>query len=286
MDDPARVEARLDNIRAVEPILSALRTVSQGSMQAARKRLRAVERYSEELLALRGWLPGGAEPAIDVSPDAPVLILALGSDRGLCGRFNHEVADRVQALHTTRDMEGVQGRVWSLGLRLTARLEGLGLPPDQQERFARRALPAFERADRLAASLQKKIDDGSLRAVYLVHNQPHRAGLARSVDLRWLPLQLARGAAGEERWPPPIIETDPQDLLRRIRAQAAAIQLYAAMLASSAAEHAARYHLLEDAGQNTERLLADLQVAVQQARQQAITAEMQELAAGAGLMKT
>ncbi|MBN2555456.1 MAG: F0F1 ATP synthase subunit gamma [Anaerolineales bacterium] len=283
MDDPGRVEARLDNIRAVDPILSALRTVSQGSMHAARKRLYAVERYSKELLALRGWLPSGSAPIAAAAPDAPVLILALGSDRGLCGRFNHDVAARVQGLQTVWEEDGTQVAVWSLGLRLAVRLEETGQPPEKQGRFAHRALPAFESATGLAASLQQEIESGGLRSVHLVHNQPLRAGLVRTTDRHWLPLQLAETEVGETSWPPPILETDPQNLLRQIRMQAAANQLYAAMLASSAAEHAARYHLLEDAGQNTERLMAELQIAVQQARQQAITAEMQELAAGASL---
>ena len=283
MDDPGRVEARLDNIRAVDPILSALRTVSQGSMQAARKRLYAVERYSKELLALRGWLPAGSMPSAAAAPDAPVLILALGSDRGLCGRFNHDVAARVQELQMVWEEDGTQVVVWSLGLRLAARLEETGQPPEQQERFARRSLPAFESATRLSASLQQEIESGGLRTVHLVHNQPLRAGLVRTTDRQWLPLKLAQSEVREANWPPPILETDPQNLLRQIRMQAAANQLYAAMLASSAAEHAARYHLLEDAGQNTERLMAELQITVQQARQHAITAEMQELAAGASL---
>ena len=283
MDDPGRVESRLDNIRAVDPILSALRTVSQGTMQAARKRLYAVERYSTELLALRGWLPAGSVPSAAAAPDAPVLILALGSDRGLCGRFNHDVAARVQGLQTMWEEDGTQVVVWSLGLRLAARLEETGQPPDQRERFAHRTLPAFESATRLSASLQQEIESGGLRTVHLVHNQPLRAGLVRTTDRQWLPLKLAQSEVGEANWPPPILETDPQNLLRQIRQQAAANQLYAAMLASSAAEHAARYHLLEDAGQNTERLMAELQITVQQARQHAITAEMQELAAGASL---
>ena len=57
MKDPKRAEKRLDNIQAVEPVLSALRTVSQGSMQSARKRSKAVERYRNELLILTTWLP-------------------------------------------------------------------------------------------------------------------------------------------------------------------------------------------------------------------------------------
>ena len=45
MQDLERAETRLDNIRTVEPILSALRTISLGSWQAALKRKDSVRRY-------------------------------------------------------------------------------------------------------------------------------------------------------------------------------------------------------------------------------------------------
>ena len=56
------------------------------------------------------------------------------------------------------------------------------------------------------------------------------------------------------------------------------------MLDSTAAEHSARYQLMEGATQNSNRLIDELTLALQAARQQAITVEMQELAAGAGLI--
>jgi F0F1-type ATP synthase gamma subunit len=57
------------------------------------------------------------------------------------------------------------------------------------------------------------------------------------------------------------------------------------LLESVAAEHAARYQLMEAAIRNAERLIEELTIAVQTARRHAITREMQELAAGAGLIE-
>jgi len=290
MNDPTRAESRLDNIRAVEPILSALRTVSQGSMQSARKRGAAVERYGRELLALTAWLPQDVKPsqAAAHSAEPRTLVVALGSDRGLCGRFNIDVADRLKAERIALEETGVSSEVWSLGMRLNARLSRMGIEPAASTRFARRALPAFSTADDLAQRILRKRHSGEMREVVLLLNRERRAGHYHTVREQLLPAEETLGVsdmADEEPWPPPIIETDPAGLLDRILAQATAIRLFGAMLASSAAEHAARYHLLEDASQNTERLTEELELAVQLARQQAITTEMQELAAGSGLMR-
>ncbi|MCK4451452.1 MAG: F0F1 ATP synthase subunit gamma, partial [Anaerolineae bacterium] len=87
-----------------------------------------------------------------------------------------------------------------------------------------------------------------------------------------------------EPWPPPIIETDPLSLYARVVEQLTAASLYRLLLESAAAEHVARFQLLEGATQSAERLIAELTLVVQTARQQAITREMQELAVGAGLI--
>jgi F-type H+-transporting ATPase subunit gamma len=56
------------------------------------------------------------------------------------------------------------------------------------------------------------------------------------------------------------------------------------LIDSATAEHSARYQIMENATQNAQRLIEELTLAVQNARKQAITQEMQELAAGAGLI--
>jgi F-type H+-transporting ATPase subunit gamma len=81
-----------------------------------------------------------------------------------------------------------------------------------------------------------------------------------------------------------IIETDPLALYTRVVEQWASVQLYTLLLDSAAAEHAARYQLMEGAAQNAERLIEELTAELQAARRRAITQEMQELAAGAGLL--
>jgi F-type H+-transporting ATPase subunit gamma len=88
----------------------------------------------------------------------------------------------------------------------------------------------------------------------------------------------------EERGIPVIVETDPLSLYARVIKQLTATRLYELLLESATAEHATRYELMGAATQNTDRLIAELTQAIQTARQQAITQEMQELAAGAGMI--
>jgi F-type H+-transporting ATPase subunit gamma len=91
---------------------------------------------------------------------------------------------------------------------------------------------------------------------------------------------VGRGGA----WPPPIIDTDPLSLYTTVIEQSVAVELYRVLLASSAAEHSMRFQLMESATQNADRLIEELTLIIRTARRQEITQEMQELAAGAGLL--
>jgi F-type H+-transporting ATPase subunit gamma len=63
-----------------------------------------------------------------------------------------------------------------------------------------------------------------------------------------------------------------------------AARFHEVLIVSAAAEHSTRYQLMDGAAQNAERIIDELTLAIHAARQQAITREMQELAAGAGLI--
>lgn len=290
MSDPARAERRLENIQAVEPILSALRTVSQGSMQAARKRLTAVKKYEKELLEISNWIPDEAAlfQAEQKTGMDRALFLALGSDRGLCARFNRDTAERLGRERKQFQKAGKEVEVWSLGLRLTTGLEQIGIRPDFEERFARRAVPEFEQADRLAERMRESFRKGRCQEVLVFYNRESKPGQYQRIIERLLPREIDRNSEKDQKeiWPPPIVETPPESLLEQLVNQLVVINLYVLMMASSAAEHNVRFHLLEDAAQNTERLTEELQMEVQRARQEAITTEMVELAAAAGLIKS
>lgn len=281
-----RAEERLENIQSVEPILSALRTVSQASMQTARRKLTGAARYGRSLLELASWLPGERPDRREEEDRERTLLIALGSDRGLCGTFNSDLAEALAGQMEQIEDEGRGAEVWVLGLRLRTTLAQEEIRVDHGERFAEGSVPDFQRAYRLAEKIQAGVSGGHFDRVLMILNQRLRADRMRSVVEQLLPVKLADREGEAERWPPPILETDPEGLRARIRRQAVEVNLYRFLLASSAAEHTARYHLLEDASQSMDRLSEELEMEVQLARQQAITTEMMDLIAAAGLIKS
>jgi F-type H+-transporting ATPase subunit gamma len=127
---------------------------------------------------------------------------------------------------------------------------------------------------------------GEIEAVDVLYNTYQGAGAYTPEVKRVIPPDLPPGTQGdtEELWPPPIIDTNPARLREQVGQQWTTVTLYRLLIDSATAEHSARYQIMENATQNTQRLIEELTLAVQNARKQAITQEMQELAAGAGLI--
>jgi F-type H+-transporting ATPase subunit gamma len=145
-------------------------------------------------------------------------------------------------------------------------------------------LPSSDLAHELTQAWLVRYEQKELDAVDVIYNAYRRAGVYEPTSFHLLPPELSSVTAKSEPWPPPYIDTDPVALYTRLALLWMTTELYRILLDSAAAEHSARFQLMEGATQNSARLINELTLALQSARQQAITSEMQELAAGAGLL--
>lgn len=323
MEDLERVQARLENIRTVEPILSALRTISLGSWQAAQKQQASVQRYTQRLLkvlpSLLPYLPTGRSPLSrvlsylaasiprlpDDFPDAAqgmssvtkILTLVLGSERGLCGRFNAALVEYTQeylqelTLRAAQAQESNQVELTALGTRAARFLERAGLTLAWSSQLPSTSLPSAQMAFDLTRRWLARYEARELDAVDLIYNAYRGAGQYETQTVRLIPPPLPdisamafNAGSLSTPWPPTIVETDPLGLYNRIVEQWTAISLYGHLLESTASEHSTRHQLMESATQNAEQLIEELNLVIQTNRRQSITREMQELAAGAGLI--
>ena len=122
-EDLERVQSRLGNISAVEPILGALRTISLGSWQGALKRLKQVDEHNQHFYKMLQYLlplistqkRGVPKP---VAKESKAVIMAVGSERGLCGGFNNAIAEYLEDYTHRQGDTGIQAEVWVLGSRL------------------------------------------------------------------------------------------------------------------------------------------------------------------------
>jgi F-type H+-transporting ATPase subunit gamma len=296
MMDLERARSRLDNIRSVQPILGALHSISLGSWQAALNQSGRVRRYAEQLIdvlpPLLPHLPTGRSANRFASSSLAAddggthgVALVVGSERGLCGRFNAAAVERAEAFVTDQVEAGASVELAGLGTRVCRLLQRRGRELAWSGSLSITALPSFDLAFGLTRDWLARYEARQLDALDVIHNAYRGPGRYEPTVTRLIPPQLPSSTiANSDGGPLTIIETDPLSLYVCVIEQWTAVSLYGMLLDSAAAEHAARYALMEAATQNTEQLIAELTLAIQTARQQAITREMQELAAGAGMV--
>lgn len=292
MEDLLLAESRLENINAVEPILSALRTVAHGTWQKAMIRSAAVQSYKQRIermtsALLASFLEGGTGKPLEL-PGPQVLLLAMGSERGLCGQFNPVMLDALTKTMKEQRELGRRVHIWALGSRFIRQLGRERISLERTQAFGAGSLPHFEVAHDLAKDALAAFERGDVDGVYVLYNTNTRAGRLQTQHVRLIPPVLDPSSDGRKprsSWPTPIIETEPIRLLGKLVAHSTAVKLYEALIASTAAENATRFFLMEDATQNVEGLMEELEGLVQLNRQQQITQEMSELAAGSGLLK-
>jgi F-type H+-transporting ATPase subunit gamma len=285
------IKTRLSNIRSVEPILGAMRTISLGTWQAALKRKGQVLSYTQDLLTVLPWLI----PLLDIprrhkgqrdsaGTPASTIVAVIGSERGLCGAFNSSLVHYVQSELERLRQDGVETELHTLGARVSRMLAREGHTIAQSWPLPMSALPASGLADELTHEWLARYEAHAVDAVHMIHNTYRNSTLYEPVTVQLIPPPLPSPRQASTPWPAPYVDTNPVRLYTRLIVLWATTQVYQILLDSASAEHSARYQLMEGATQNSDRLIAELTLALQMARQHAITSEMQELAAGAGLL--
>jgi len=194
------------------------------------------------------------------------------------------VVERAERCLAERTATGAQVELVALGTRAGRILRRHQQPLAWSGLLSVTALPPYRLASDLTHRWLTRYEEHELDAVDLVYNAYHGTARYEPTVVQLIPPPLPEPGPDALPWPPLIIETNPLSLYARVVEQGVAISLYRLLLDSAAAEHSARFQLLETATQNIERLIDELTLTVQTARQHAITQEMQELAVGAGLI--
>ncbi len=304
VQDIERVQSRFKNIRTVEPILGALRTISLGAWQRALSRRKGLRDYSDRLLALLPPIIPELEESTPLWQRLPyvrrvlssdqgeyamsgqMVAVIIGSERGLCGRYNDAVLKRAAQYLEERAAGGAKVALVAMGAKAVKGLRDQGRTLARAHSQSAMALPAFAMAFEWTAAWLKRYEAYELDAVDIIYNAYEGAAQYTPTVTRLIPPEMPSDVGGDGAVSSNVvIETDPFSLYTRIVEQWAAIGFYRLLLAAAASEHSARFQLMESATQNVEQLIGELTQTLQSARRHAITQEMQELAAGAGLLE-
>lgn len=274
---------RTGTLRSIRGIVRTMKTISAINALPYDRAARSIEAYRDTVLAgFQAFLHRhGALPAVDAD-GAVSVVIAFGSDHGLCGNYNELVAAEV-ARQTAGDRAA---RVICVGARMEGALHDRGIPSEA----ALFPPVTTDGLGRLAGSLIARLDDvrraarsGTI-AVTLVFMQRAGGGQQSPVAQRLLPLDP--GLIAELASRPWESRSLPQFRLPADRMLAALIRsyLFASMFRAAAealvTENAARLARMQQAEQSVDERLENLTAESRAVRQDEITTELLDVIIG------
>lgn len=292
-----RAQSRLENLQAIEPLISSLRVLSLSTIQMANNRQSALDEYAGRFyevarLVRRMVSQKNAaqehEDAFDYRPIQQHQVLAvIGSTRGIVGQYNKNLVRLTRQYLDENQGETI--KILAFGQRIHPLLRQEGIMFTSQGNLSSGSLPDYDVAARLIREWDHEIQTGRLTKVLILSYQRTDS----ATDYRPTLTDLLPGNSEiafevnedeQDDWPVPIIEGDPELIFEKIENHIIAIQFYRLILDAVAAENLFRFRLLEEAKENTSNLLEELTLEVRANRRKEITQQLQELLAGSGLL--
>ncbi|MFN4026073.1 MAG: ATP synthase F1 subunit gamma [Flavobacterium sp.] len=274
------IRNRITSVQSTMQITSAMKMVSAAKLKKAQDAITAMRPYAEKLTELlqsvSATLDGDAGGQYTSQREVnKVLIVAVTSNRGLCGAFNTNVIKQVKVV--ADGYAGKQVDVFAIGKK------GNDVLRKTHNVIANRSdvfdTLTFENVAEVANLLTDKFVSGEYDKIEIVYNQFKNAATQLVMTEQFLPLapiQSENASAGDY-----IFEPSKEEIVLTLIPKSLKTQLYKSVRDSFAAEHGARMTAMHKATDNATDLRNQLKLTYNKARQAAITGEILEIVGGA-----
>jgi F-type H+-transporting ATPase subunit gamma len=275
------IRNRITSISSTMQITSAMKMVSAAKLKKAQDAITAMRPYAEKLTELLQNLSATLDG--DVGGDytsqreiKKVLVVAITSNRGLCGAFNTNVIKEVK--NRSDYYAGKQVDVFAIGKKGNDILSKTLTVIDNQSAIFDNL--TFDNVAQIAEVLTQKFVAGEYDRIELVYNQFKNAATQIIQTEQFLPLapiESDKPASSGDY----IFEPSKEEIVLTLIPKSLKTQLYKGIRDSFASEHGARMTAMHKATDNATELRDQLKLTYNKARQAAITNEILEIVGGA-----
>ena len=275
------IKIRIASVRNTRKTTAAMKMVSSVKLRKAQQNIQFAVPYVEQLDHILKHL-SGMPSARKVSPLVverevkEVALVCFSSDSSLCGGFNGNIIKHSRALYNELYKIDKTPLIYTVGQKITDafRKEGLSINTGYSNLMQSRS---YDLAASLADDLMDMYVNGHLDKVILTYTHFKSAGSQHIVDEVLLPVSVPEGEAEESDY---ILEPSAEELMATLLPRVIRTKIYCAVLDSYASEQAARVIAMQAATENADKLIGELTLQYNKLRQQAITSEILDLAAG------
>jgi len=294
------IKRRIDSVRNTRKITRAMELVASAKLRRAQEAIESLRPYAQamrRLMSQAARQSGGmrGEPLLDERPaEGLAIVVAITGDRGLAGAFNVNIVRTAIGMAEELREEGFSGvEFTTVGKKGAGTITFRGLSIDRSfQGFS--VEPTFADAEQVTEHLVRRFTEGEVNRVVIVYNTFKSVLEQRVTTEQLLPIErlvvLDADDDGEEDdhgrgRGVAIFEPEPELFLRSLLPTYLDTTIYRALLESAAAELAARRTAMRNATDNAGSLIDDLTLAMNRARQAAITQEILEVVAGADALQ-
>ncbi len=289
MPNLKEVRNRIQSVNSTMQITSAMKMVSAAKLKKAQDAIVGLRPYANKLSDIMNNLSGSLDEIsggyADQREISNVLIIAVNSNRGLCGAFNSSIIKEVNRL-IREEYEGKNVHVIGLGKKAHEFYRkgehSIADGPLSGEHFQIFDNLDYEHTSEIADKVMKAFEEKEYDEIRLVYNRFKNAATQYVTAEHFLPIKMEQNEGEEvDANLDYIFEPIKEEILVHLLPKALKTQLYKALLDSHASEHGARMTAMHKATDNADELLHDLKLSYNKARQAAITTEILEIVAGA-----
>jgi len=281
------IRTKIGSVKNTQKITKAMEMVAASKMRRTQKRMLQTRPYADKIRTAIGHLykanPEYKHPYLIERDVHRVGYIVITSDRGLCGGLNtnefrlliREIQEwQAKGIEVDLALLGSKGVQFfrSFDVNVVAALSNIGEHPKVADLIGsiKIMLDAFEKGG----------EDGGIDRLYLMHNVFESTMNQNAVAKTLIPVEAPDADDLPEHWDY-IYEPEATELLTSVLERYIESQVYRGAVENVACEMAAKMVAMKSATDNAGKMIDDLQLDYNKARQAAITQEISEIVSGA-----
>jgi F-type H+-transporting ATPase subunit gamma len=273
------IRNRIASVSSTMQITSAMKMVSAAKLKKAQDAITAMRPYSDKLTELLQNLSAtlDADSGSKFSEQREiknVLIVAITSNRGLCGAFNSNIIKRATAVAESYD---AKVSIVAIGKKANDALsKNFEVISNQSPVFDDLT---FDNVAAIAEMLMEQFESKAFDKIEVVYNKFKNAATQEIMTEQFLPIAPLDNAPNSNQ--DYIFEPSKEEIVETLIPKSLKTQLYKSIRDSFASEHGARMTAMHKATDNATELRDQLKLTYNKARQASITNEILEIVGGA-----
>ena len=286
MPNLKEIRARISSVGSTMQITSAMKMVSAAKLKRAQDSITQLRPYSNKLTELLNNLSSSLDATFggDLTSDRGeknVLIIAITSNRGLCGAFNTNILKKVKNISENKYSKSKISllTIGKKGSEFFAR-NNYNVISSHDELYDELT---FENSSKIAESIINSFLNKKFDKVILVYNQFKNAATQIIVSEQFLPIKPQQTTNAIKNY---IFEPNQEEIVSELIPKSLKSQFFKGILDSYASEHGARMTAMHKATDNAGELKRELTLTYNKARQAAITGEILEIVGGAEALQS